>query len=299
MKQDILEQQEKTVFWGLVLALVACVPAIAVALLSGSMLLLSDLPDYARSIFTNFVGWRILRSIRLGQLQGFDYGTEKMQTLGGIAGSATYLVALLILAGLSIGRLVSPDPVDETFAGIGATLQFCEFVVMAWLWRRTKTLAGREHSDIMEMQWRANRADALAALVVCVAVMTTLALREYAWSVYLDPLLGLIFVTYAAASFIPLLVAGVNDILDKTLQENLQLQIDRRLAQHFDDYAAFHGVRSRRAGGKAFIEIALSFSPDQRVGEAARTADRLCREIEADIPGCEVRVVLMPDDTQE
>ena len=299
MNQDILEQQEKTVFWGLVLALVACVPAVAVALLSGSMLLLSDLPDYARSIFTNFLGWRILRSIRWGQLQGFDYGTEKMQTLGGIAGSATYLVALLILAGLSISHLVSPDPLDETFAGIGAVLHFSEFVLMAWLWRRTKALASRQQSDIMEMQWRANRADALASLVVCAAVTMTLALQEYAWSVYLDPLLGLIFVTYAAASFIPLLVAGVNDILDKTLQENLQLQIDRRLAEHFDGYAGFHGVRSRRAGGKAFIEIALSFSPEQQVRDAARTADDLCRGIKADIPGCEVRVVLMPCDAPE
>lgn len=299
MNQDILLQQERTVFWGLLLALVACVPAVAVALCSGSMLLLSDLPDYARSIFTNFIGWRILRSIRLGRLQGFDYGTEKMQTLGGIVGSVTYVAALLILAGFSINRFFHPDALDETFAGIGAALQFAEFLVMAWLWRRTKTLSRRQHSDIMEMQWRANRADALAALVVSAAVAATLALREYSWSVYVDPLLALVFVGYAAASFIPLLVAGINDILDKTLQESLQLRIDRRLAEHFDGYAGFHGVRSRRAGGKAFIEVALSFSPDQQVRDAARTADSLCQGIEADIPGCEVRVVLMPCDTPE
>jgi ferrous-iron efflux pump FieF len=297
MSQAILQQQEKAVFWGLVLALVACVPAVAVALRSGSMLLLSDLPDYARSIFTGFVGWRILRSIRLGRLQGFDYGTEKIQTLGGIVGSITYVAALLALAGLSISRFVHPEPVDETFAAIGAALQFAEFLVMGWLWRRTKMLARLEHSGIMEMQWRANRADALAALVVFAALMMTLGLREYAWSVYVDPLLALVFVCYAVVSFIPLLAAGVNDILDKTLQEDLQLQIDRRLAENFDGYAGFHGVRSRRTGGKVLVEIALSFSPEQQVRDAARTASRLCQGIQADIAGCEVRVVLMPCDT--
>ena len=294
MSQDILQQQEKAVFWGLVLALLACIPAVAVAVRSGSMLLLSDLPDYARSIFTSFIGWRILRSIRLGRLQGFDYGTEKIQTLGGIVGSITYVAALFVLAGLSISRFVHPEPLDENFAAIGAALQFSEFLVMGWQWRRTKILANQKHSGIMEMQWRANRADALAALVVFAGVMLTLCLREYAWSAYVDPLLALIFVSYAAASFIPLLAAGVNDILDKTLQEDLQLQIDRRLVEYFDGYAGFHGVRSRRAGGKVLVEIALSFSPDQLVGDAARTATGLCQGIQADIPGCEVRVVLMP-----
>ena len=275
MSQDILQQQEKAIFWSLLLALVACIPAVAVALGSGSMLLLSDLPDYARSIFTNFVGWRVLRSIRLGRLHGFDYGTEKIQTLGGIVGSITYVAALLVLAGLSISRFVDPEPLDGNFAAIGAALQFAEFVIMGWLWRKTKMLAQQKHSGIMEMQWRANRADALAALAVFVAVTLTLSLREYAWSVYIDPLLALVFVSYATASFIPLLAAGVNEILDKTLQEDLQLQIDRRLAEFFDDYAGFHGVRSRRAGGKVLVEIALSFSPDQLVGDAARTATAL------------------------
>ena len=297
MNQDILQQQEKAVFWGLMLALLACIPTVAVAWRSGSMLLLSDLPDYARSIFTNFIGWRILRSIRLGKLHGFDYGTEKIQTLGGIVGSVTYVAALFILAGLSISRFVDPEPLDENFAAIGAALQFTEFVIMGWLWHKTKMLAQQKHSGIMEMQWRANRADALAALVIFIAVVLTLSLREYAWSVYVDPLLALVFVSYATASFIPLLAAGVNDILDKTLQEDLQLQIDRRLAEFYDGYAGFHGVRSRRAGGKVLIEIALSFSPDQLVGDAARTATGLCQGIQADIPDCEVRVVLMPCDS--
>ena len=87
---------------------------------------------------------------------------------------------------------------------------------------------------------------------------TTLALREFAWAVYVDPLLALVFVSYAAASFVPLLVAAVNDILDKTLQEELQVQINRRLAEHFDGYAGFHGVRSRRAGGLTFAAMVVA-----------------------------------------
>ena len=299
MNPDVLRQQEKALFVGLLLALVVCAPIVAVALRSGSMLLLSDLPDYARSIFTNFIGWRILRSIRLGRLQAFDYGTEKLQTLGGIVGSLTYVAALFVLAGFSISRFIHPDPMDETFAGIGAALQFAEFVVMAWFWHRNLALARVQYSSVMEMQWRTNRADALAALAVFSAVALTLVLRDFAWSVYIDPLLALVFVSYAVASFVPVIAAGVNEMLDKRLQENVQLQIDRRLVEYFDGYSGFHGVRSRRAGGKVFVEIALSFDGDQLVRDAVCTADSLCRSVEADIPGCEARVVLARGDVPE
>ena len=105
--------------------------------------------------------------------------------------------------------------------------------------------------------------------------------------------------SYAAGSFVPVIAAGINEILDKTLQENVQLQIDRRLAEHFDGYEGFHGVRSRRAGGKVFVEIGLSFDGDLPVRDAAKTVASLCRGIEADIPGCEARVVLIPDSAEK
>lgn len=127
-------------------------------------------------------------------------------------------------------------------------------------------------------------------------LLLNLLLHDQPWSIYLDPAFAVLFILYCGASFVPSLVGGVTEPLDKTLQEDLQLRIDRWLAEHFTGYSGFHGVRSRRAGGAIFIEVASSFDPDQRVGEAVATSERLRQGIERDIPGSEVRVVLMREE---
>lgn len=100
--------------------------------------------------------------------------------------------------------------------------------------------------------------------------------------------------TGQTVTFFPGLTSGINELLDKTLQEDLQFHIVRQLAQMYAGYEAFHSVRSRRAGGRIFIEIGLSFRPDKTVAEAMETINRLRDGIEKEIPGSEVRVALLP-----
>ena len=292
--RETLRRQERARLLNLGLAVVFCVPAVAVAVLSGSLLLFSDLLDHAQEFVSGIIGWNILRTIRMGRAQGFDYGTGKLQTLGGMVGSGIYVTALLIMAGASLRRLVDPAVLNPTYTAAGALLQMAGFAVDSWLWRRNRRIAREAFSPVMESLWRANRADALSCVAVLLGLGLTLTLRRFPWAVYVDPLCALAFVAYAGTSFLPVLAEWLSEMLDKTLREDLQLRIDRRLAENYDAYAGFHGVRSRRSAGRIFIEIALSFPPEQSVAEATRTIERLRRGIESDIPGSEVRVSVRP-----
>ncbi len=281
--------------WCLFSAVAFAVPAIAMALGSGSMLLWSTLLDYARAIIVGLMGWRILRAGRAAREHGFDYGTGRLETLGGVVGATLYVGLLLAFAWWVVRRLWEPVELNEPFTIAGGTLQLANGAVDGWLWFKLKRLARLNPSPVLEMQWRTSRADAVSSLVVCASVALTLVLKHYAWAAYLDPVFALGFIVYAGASFLPGLKDGFNELADRTLQEELQLRIDRRLAETFHGYSAFHGVRSRCAGGRIFIEIGLSFPPEQRVADALETVGQLTRGIEKDIPQSEVRVVLLPE----
>ena len=54
-------------------------------------------------------------------------------------------------------------------------------------------------------------------------------------------------------------------VLDKTLDEELQMVIVRHLAQYFNEYTELHGVRSRRSGSNVYIEIFLEFDGERFV----------------------------------
>lgn len=289
-----IQKQERALFLGFLLELAGFLPALVVAIFSGSMLLMGDLPAYGRGIFTTFMGWQILRSIRRGRIHGFDYGTDKIQAMGGMIGSMLYLGTLVLLAGWAIGRLFEPAALNPTFTLLGALLQFVEFAFNVWLWRYNRRLSELEFSPVMEMQWRTYRADALMSLAMMISLGLALLLRDQEWAVYLDPMLALCFIAYVSISFLPTLANTLNDLLDKTLQEDLQLRIDRRLAEHFDDYVSFGGVRSRRAGGRVFIEIELGFDPESTTAKTISTVRQLRDKLQGDIPGSEVRVILVP-----
>lgn len=289
-----LLQQEKAARFCFALTAIFLIPDVIVTLLSGSMLLMSDLVDYGRVLFTTLVAWSILRTIRTGRTHSFDYGAGKLQTMGSMMGAGAYVAGLLVMAAMTIWRLWRPAPVDMTFTSLGALFQLGGLLVNSWLWMRNRRLARLQHSPVMEMLWRSDRADALSCLAILLGLLLTMALHKFPWAMYLDPLCALAFIIYAGVSFLPGLAEGFNELLDKTLQEELQLRIDRRLAENFAGYAGFHGVRSRQSGGRIFIEIALSFDAEQSVGKALETIGKLKSSIEADIPNSEVRVALTP-----
>jgi len=101
---------------------------------------------------------------------------------------------------------------------------------------------------------------------------------------------------WLSAGFGPLhlqrLVQNTADLLDRALDESLQLVILRALAGHFDDYVAFHGVRSRRSGTTVYIDLFLEFEGRKTMAEVQQTIASLQTELERHIPGS--RIVIAP-----
>ncbi len=85
--------------------------------------------------------------------------------------------------------------------------------------------------------------------------------------------------------------SSLPDLVDKTLEEEYQIVILRDLAEQFEEYTAFHGVRSRRSGSHIYIEILLGFDPERRMGDVQESIDSLKLSIEKKIPGSIVSIV--------
>ncbi len=292
--RDIVLKQKRAVGLCLLLVGLSFLPVAMATWLSNSVLLLSETLDYLRVFITSLIGWLVLRAICLGKTHQFDYGHDKLETMGAVGGSGIYMIGLLVAAGFTVQRLIDPVELDQGGTLFGTACQFISFSIDAWLWARNRRLARQAYSPVMEMQWQVNRADAITGAAVFLSLLFTLLLRPFAWSIYIDPVSSLVFIVYAAVTLYPGLASGINELLDKTLQEDLQLRIDRWLALNYEGYDDFHGVRSRRSGARTYIEIGLGFRPEKTVAEVLETIGRIRQGIESEIPGSEVRVALFP-----
>ncbi|NLG34272.1 MAG: cation diffusion facilitator family transporter [Lentisphaerae bacterium] len=292
--QITARREERAIRLCLLLDVLTFLPCATVALLSGSMLLLSDGLDYARSFASQGVALRIMRSIRKGRTHSYDYGPGKVERIGSLFGALCFVAGLIVLGVFSFHRLLHPVELHAGFTAAGIALQAVSFAISGGLWRHTRRLAVQTGSPLIDMQWRHNRTDALASAAVMLALALTLIFRSRSWAGCIDPLCALAYVFYATGSYIPVIRESLYDLVDHTLDEDLQLAILRRLAEHYHGYEAFHGVRSRRAGNRIFIEITLSLDPARRIGDAIGFMETLRTAIESDIPRSEVRITLRP-----
>ena len=293
-ERELAARHGRALWVSVVVDLVSFIPYALIAILSGSMLLLSDVADYFKSFASHAVSLRILRNIREGQLHDFDYGAGKLERVGSLFGALCYIGTLVAVAIYSFLRLLQPEPLDADFTLVGIVVQILVFAVNGSLWIYYKRIADASPSPLIDMEWRHKRDDTLGAVAILIALGLTVVFRGEAWALYLDPACGLAYAIFAIGSYVPALRETLYDLLDRTLAEDVQIVIMRQLAGHFDGYEALHGVRSRRAATRLFIEIALAFDPAKTIGEAEATIESLRAGVEAEIPNAEVSIVIKP-----
>ncbi|HOX22752.1 MAG TPA: cation transporter dimerization domain-containing protein, partial [Elusimicrobiales bacterium] len=106
------------------------------------------------------------------------------------------------------------------------------------------------------------------------------------------PAFVLVLSAFSGTAFIRLIRKALSDLLDKTLEEELQFKIIKHLAAQESGYKRFHHVHSRKSGPKIFIEIGLGFDPNKKVGEAIAVIKKIKTGVETEIPNSTVNIII-------
>ncbi len=176
------------------------------------------------------------------------------------------------------------EPVIVRHIGMGFFVALYSTGVNAWSWRRTFLLAKRENSSILESQWHLFRTKTIANACVVVSLGLSLTLQQHSWAEYIDPVFSLVLSGFLAYSIYSIVSMNVSDLLDRALDESLQLVILRELAAYFDDYIAFHGMRSRRSAKTVYIDLFLEFEGRKTMAEVQKIIDSMRAGLEQKIP---------------
>jgi divalent metal cation (Fe/Co/Zn/Cd) transporter len=143
----------------------------------------------------------------------------------------------------------------------------------------------------MDSQWRLFRTKAFSDASVLAALVLTMAFHGAGWALYIDPLASFVIAGFLLQSGYRVISTSLPDLLDKTLDESLQMVIVRELALFFEEYTALHGVRSRRSGNHIYIELLLEFDGEKKMCEVQETINRIKASLEEKIPRSEVSIV--------
>ena len=286
-----LADKQRTVFVSLIVDFVLWIPDVVAAILSMSIVLFADAVKCLNEILATFFSYLTLRKMAKGGAGTYDYGMGKFETMTSVVTGGVMFVSLLLVFFVAMYRIVHPESIVHEGAYLGMVLMVIGVCMNTILWQKNYRVFQREPSPIMDSQWRLFRTKAISDFSVLLSLIFSLSLSEYAWSYYIDPVASFFIAGILFLSGWRVITSSIPDLLDRTLDEELQMVIIQHLAVFFNDYTALHGVRSRRSGSNIYIEIFLEFDGDRKMSEVQATINRIKAALESKIPKSTVSIV--------
>jgi cation diffusion facilitator family transporter len=268
-----------------------------IALLAArSSVLLADFLKTCLEFLAVYLAWLAIRSITKGGRGRFEYGLEKLENLSSLLVGTLMVLVFLIIVSNSAYNILNPRHVEGAGVWISMASQIVYGAINARLIIQLGRIAKKGKSPIVDSQRRLLFTKAVGNAFILISLSLSLLLQDFGWSVYIDPAASLVIAGAILMSAIGVFTSSFYDLLDRTLEEADQIALLRVLATQFDHYEDMHGIRSRRAGGKEFIEIFLGYDPEKCVRDVQVSMDTVRHAIQERFPDASVLIVLADKD---
>ena len=277
-------EKQNAVFIGFALGAISLVPSIIALYLSNSLTMLTEILISASETAANLLSWLALRKVARGKTQEYNYGHGKWENLSSLIVASVMFMSVGVVIYSVVNRLFwAPVQVHASGVIIGMIITGFSAAINVWLWRKNYLLAQKEHSPIMESQWRLFRAKVVTNICALISFSLTLALSHFSWSMSIDPIFSVILSAFLFFSAYSVFTNSVYDLLDKTLDESLQMVILKELAVFYNDYEELHGITSRRSGANIYIELLLEFDDELKMAAVQETIDNIRASLQKNI----------------
>jgi divalent metal cation (Fe/Co/Zn/Cd) transporter len=220
-----------------------------------------------------------------------EFGSGKLeQVVNMLLGVSMLLGAAWIALGvvrMLTGNAAAVSQPAYAVAAILASINTCENAVA---WDAVRRAAGGG-SLIMQGQLRVRAVKFGSSLFVQAALTVAALSTDHAVVAWADALGAIVVTIFIVHSAIGMMKAGLPDLLDRSVNEEFQLAINRMLARHFDDYDRLDRVRTRRSGNVVYAEIALAFNADLTIAEVNRRIEAMKASLHEEISGADVSIL--------
>jgi cation diffusion facilitator family transporter len=215
------------------------------------------------------------------------YGHGKAEHLAALAESAVLIVVSLVVAGLAIARLTgsAENEVDATWWAFVVVA-----IVLAVDLSRT-VVSGRAAREYQSAALASNALHFASDFAGTLAVLAGLILASAGFPEG-DAIAGLIVAALVVFAAQRLMRENVQVLMDRE-PEGAEEAVREAIAAA-EPRAELRRVRTREAGGRAFVDVVVAIAPDAALQQGHTVADNVERAIGAALPDSDVTVHMEP-----
>ena len=117
-------------------------------------------------------------------------------------------------------------------------------------------------------------------------------LRNSPIGVYISPFVSVFVAVYLMIGCIKRIKTSLNELTDKTLPEEQQMEILKVLTRHYNSYSQVYSIDSRKIGEITRIDISLDFENDTRVEDVINLQKQMQDELETKFGNCTINILV-------
>jgi divalent metal cation (Fe/Co/Zn/Cd) transporter len=191
-------------------------------------------------------------------------------------------------AAMLAGHRTVSSPAAFAFAAVVAGINTYENLLA---WDAVRRGARSGGSLIMIGQLRSRAVKLVSSLVVQAALTIAALVPDPVIIAWADGLGALFVCGFIVVTAVDMVRTGLPDLIDRSVNEDVQAAINRMLTRHFDDYDRLDLVRTRRSGDQVYAEIVLAFRPDITLGEVNTRIGRMKASLREEVPSADVSIL--------
>lgn len=283
-------QKERAILLAVLLDLSVFIPYAVTVSRIGSLAMMAEMLRGGLLLFVEGAALLALRSVHRGRTYFYEFGIGKLERMFSAAIGALLLLAAVFIL-VKVVQSTESEPLPPLWAAIAIVLVvynlFTNIAPLVPLWRAT-----REGTSIIVLsQFRARIAKAMASVTVVVCVALDVLLPDTAVALVADDIGGLVGAAFMLVIGGRMISEALPDLLDRALAEPVQMKVNAALAAFFDEYEQLIGVRTRKSGSVAHVEITVGFAPTRTIADVGAVTEGLRRALQAAIPDADVVVI--------
>lgn len=254
---------------------------LAAWMVTGSVSLLASLVDSLLDALASLVNLLAVRHALTPADDEHRFGHGKAEALAGLGQAALITGSALFLVVESIDRLLRPQAVEQSAAGIAVMVFSIAMTGALVLYQRHVV---KQTGSLAVSADRLHYVGDLATNLAVIAALVLASRGDFAW---FDPVCALVIAAVILKSAIDIVRGALHHLMDREMADADREQILAVVRAH-PETRALHDLRTRQAGNQVFIQFHLELDPELSLREAHRISDEIEMRLLDLFPGAEV-----------
>lgn len=249
--------------------------------ITNSISLLATLIDSILDVAASLINMFAVRRAQLPATAFYRFGYGKLEAIAALGQSLFISLSAMWLIYEATDRIVHPHVVENTLVGV--IIMIIAIILTIFLIQFQSRVITQSNSTAIKADSLHYRSDLLinGGVIISLGITKFFNLHEF------DAITGIIISIYILYTAWSIVKEAFYILMDRELPEDLREKI-KKLALKQSEVKGIHELKTRSSGLKNFIQLHLELDGNITLNQAHAIADRVEKDILAELPQSEV-----------